>query len=123
MINLFVLEGRLTRDPEMRYTPSGKAMLKFAIANNNGYGDYKKTLFMDCVLFGNRAEALEPYLHKGERVTVYGKLNANDWTTSNGEKRRSYSVNVDEISLNSKNSSNKTYTPSEKGVSDDDIPF
>jgi len=129
MINMFVLEGNLTRDPELRYTPSGTALLKFTLANNNGYGDYKKTLFMECVMFGKRGEAVEQYLSKGQRVIVYGKLNTNDWEDSNGNKRRSYSLAVDELSFGPGNKQQvapiqETSEPTRNtSIYDDDIPF
>ena len=79
-INRVVLSGNLTRDPELRQTPGGTAVLSFGIAVNDRrknsqtgeWEDYPN--FLDCTIFGSRAEGLSNYLSKGTKVCLEGKL-------------------------------------------------
>ena len=72
-MNLVVLQGNISKDSELRYTPNGKAVVSFSIAVNEGYGDKKKTQFFNITSFG--AEKLCEYLTKGTKVLIKGKLN------------------------------------------------
>ena len=74
----FIFEGRLTKDSELKYLPnSNNAVLSFDIAVNEGYGDYKKTDFFNCAVFGKRAESLSSYLVKGIQVICVGEVHVN----------------------------------------------
>jgi len=86
MFNQAVLAGNLTRDCELRYTASGTAVANFTIAVNTGWGDNKKVLFMDCVVWKKQAEACSQYLTKGKPVLVSGELQERSWE-SDGQKR------------------------------------
>ena len=110
-INKVLITGNLTRDAEMASTQGGSAVAKFGVAvndrrkNANGeWEDYPN--FVDCTLFGRRAEALAQYLTKGTKVAIEGKLHYSSWEDRNGGGRRSkLDVNVDEIEfLSSRNS-------------------
>ncbi len=102
-INKVLISGNLTRDAELRSTPSGTAILNFGVAvndrrrNQNGeWEDYAN--FVDCTLFGRRAEALAQYLSKGTKVAVEGKLHYSSWEDKNtGGRRSRLDVTVDEI--------------------------
>ncbi len=76
--NVVVVKGNLTRDSELKYTTTGKPMLKFSIANNVGYGTeqgWKEyTNFFDCTMWGKRTESVQQYLTKGAPVIVTGEL-------------------------------------------------
>ena len=72
-MNLVVLQGNISKDSELRYTPNGKAVVRFSVAVNEGYGDKKKTQFFNITSFG--AEKLCEYLIKGTKVLIKGKLN------------------------------------------------
>ena len=98
------LRGRLTRDPEMRYSNSGKAVVKFAVVTSRRVKDQQTgewsdadTTFWDCVAFGQLAENVAESLEKGTAVIVQGNAAQEEWTTKEGEKRRSMKVTVDEV--------------------------
>ena len=132
MINQLVLEGRLTRDAELKYTPKGTSMLTFTIANNSGYGDYEKTLFLNCVIFGKRAEGLHQYLGKGQYVVIQGVLTQDKWQDRDGNNRVSFNCMINELSLvptgNRKRATEQRTTEkfndtTTEEFDDDDIPF
>ena len=123
-INRVVISGNLTRDAEKRETSSGLAVLSFSVAVNerrkkgDDWEDYAN--FVDCVLFGSRADGLSKILKKGNRVCVEGKLRYTKWETEEGQKRNKLEVIVDEIVLFSAADKSKA---AENGVYDDEIPF
>lgn len=78
--------GRLTRDPEVRYTQSGKAVCTFTIAVDDGYGEHKKAYFLPVVVWGKTAEACGNSLHKGSKVAITGKLTTRQYDNSEGKK-------------------------------------
>ena len=104
-INLVSITGNLTRDPELRATASGTQVLGFGVAVNERrknphtgeWEDYPN--FVDCTMFGNRAEAISRYLRKGGKVAVEGKLRYSSWEAKDGTKRSELEVIVDEIEL------------------------
>ena len=99
-MNNFSFTGRLTRDGEFRVTPSGLSILKFSVANNTGFGDKQKTNFVNCSLFGKRAEGrLKDFLKKGQEVAVSGELNLNEFTKKDGTKSASLECNVNSVDL------------------------
>ncbi len=103
-INKVIISGNLTRDPEIRATASGMEVSSFGIAVNDGF--YNKQTnqweerpnFINCTMFGKRATALQPYLHKGSKVTIEGKLRWSQWE-KDGQKYSKLEVIVDEIEL------------------------
>lgn len=109
-INRVVVSGNLTRDPELRVTPGGTQVLGFGVAVNDRrrnqqtgeWEDYPN--FIDCTMFGNRAEALSRILHKGMKVAIEGKLRYSSWEDKNGGGRRSkVEIIPDEVVLMSQN--------------------
>jgi single-strand DNA-binding protein len=75
MSNVFSFTGTIGRDAEVRYAPSGMAILNITVANNIGFGDKQQTLWIRVALFGKRAEgSLKDYLKKGQQVFVSGEL-------------------------------------------------
>jgi single-strand DNA-binding protein len=80
MSNVFSFTGTVGRDAEVRYTPSGLAVLSVTVANNIGFGDKQQTLWIRVALFGKRAEGgLQNYLKKGQQVFVSGELTQNEY--------------------------------------------
>jgi single-strand DNA-binding protein len=73
-MNLLTFTGRLGKDGELRFTGSGAPVLGFSAAMDAGYGDNKQTVWLDCSLWGKRAESLEPYLKKGAHIAASGEL-------------------------------------------------
>lgn len=96
-INRVMLSGNLTRDPELRMTQSGIAILSFGIAvNERKKGNDERVHFFDCVLFGNYATAMQPYLQKGQRVAIDGQLAYHSWD-QDGSRRSKVEVTVRSI--------------------------
>ena len=101
-INRVIISGNLTRDPELRRTQSGMAIMSFGVAVNDRrrnqqtgeWEDYAN--FVDCTMFGNRAESLSNYLSKGTKVAIEGKLRWSQWERE-GQKRSKLEVIVDEL--------------------------
>lgn len=96
-LNVFMAIGRLTRDPELRYTPNGKATTKFGLAVNKSYrkadGEEVKTpLFINVTTWGKVAENVANFLHKGSKIAVNGSLQSNNWEDQNGNKRMSFEI-------------------------------
>lgn len=109
-INRVNISGNLTRDPELRATQGGMQVLGFGVAVNDRrrnqqtgeWEDYQN--FIDCTMFGNRAEALSRILRKGMKVAIEGKLRYSSWEDKNGGGRRSkVEIIPDEVVLMSKN--------------------
>lgn len=96
--------GTLTRDPEMRYTPSGVSLASFSVAVNervknkqtNQWEDGDASFF-DCTVFNQQAENVAESLQKGSRVILRGRLKQDNWETGTGEKRSKIKVIVDDI--------------------------
>ncbi len=91
-INKAILIGRLGKDPEMKYTPSGTAVASFSIATNysvkDGDGNYTdKTDWHNIVVFGRRAEFAGEYMSKGRLVYIEGRIQTRSWEDQNGNKK------------------------------------
>jgi single-strand DNA-binding protein len=92
--NLVVIMGRLTRDPELKYTPKGTAIANVSIAVNRKWkgesGDEKEeTTFLDCVAFSKTAEVITQYLKKGNPIHISGRLRQESWEDKNTNEKRS----------------------------------
>ena len=106
-INRVNISGNLTRDPELRATASGTQVLSFGVAVNDRrrnpqtgeWEDYPN--FVDCTMFGTRAEAVSRYLSKGSKVAIEGKLRYSSWERD-GQRRSKLEVIVDEIEFMSR---------------------
>ncbi len=106
-INRVNISGNLTRDPEMRMTAGGTQVLSFGVAVNDRrrnpqtgeWEDYPN--FVDCTMFGARAEAVSRYLSKGSKVAIEGKLRYSSWERD-GQRRSKLEVIVDEIEFMSR---------------------
>ena len=101
MLNHITIMGRLTRDPELRYTQSQTPVASFTLAVDRDYGSRdggeKQTDFIDCVAWRSTAEFVSKYFQKGSMAVVSGRLQIRDWTDREGGKRRSAEVVVDNI--------------------------
>lgn len=104
-INKAIISGNLTRDPDLRQTAGGTAVLGFGVAVNDRrknaqtgqWEDYPN--FIDCTMFGARAQALAGILAKGAKVAVEGKLRWSQWEAQDGSKRSKVEVIVYELEL------------------------
>ena len=138
-INHVNISGNLTRDPELRSTAGGTNILSFGVAVNDRRrsqrtGEWEDVPnFIDCIIFGQRAEAVLRFLSKGSKVAIDGKLHYSSWETKDGQRRSKLEVVVEEIEFLSKAQTATTTTqgqPSfsapqapEENLSDSDIPF
>lgn len=102
-INKVFISGNLTRDTELRQTPGGMQVLRFGVAvndraKNQQTGQWEdRANFVDCVVFGKRAEALAGMLSKGQRVAIDGRLRYSSWEAQDGSRRSKLEVVVEEI--------------------------
>lgn len=102
-INRVNITGNLTRDPELRATAGGTQMLAFGVAvndrrRNQQTGEWEDVPnFVDCIVFGSRAEAVSRFISKGSKVAIEGKLRYSAWETKEGQRRSKLEVIVDEI--------------------------
>jgi single-strand DNA-binding protein len=103
--NKVILLGRLTRDPELKYLPSGAAATRLGLAINHTYNDRQtgekkeEVCFVDADAFGRTAEVMNEYLQKGREVLVEGRLRFQTWETDDGQKRSKHSVFVDRFTF------------------------
>lgn len=144
-INRVTISGNLTRDAELRQTASGMAVLGFSVAVNDRVkgedGQWTdRPNFIDCTMFGKRADAVSRFLSKGSKVAIEGKLRWSQWERD-GQKRSKIEVVVDEIEFMTSRSDGQhaaaphtapaphPYQPPiaapvvDASVYDDDIPF
>ncbi|HLN61879.1 MAG TPA: single-stranded DNA-binding protein [Symbiobacteriaceae bacterium] len=95
MLNVIVLIGRLTKDPELRYTSSGKAVATLRLAVDRGTTNpqgEKETDFIDVVVWERQAETVANYLQKGRQVAVQGRLQIRSYETQEGQRREKAEV-------------------------------
>lgn len=102
-INIVSLTGRLTRDMEIKYTPSGAPVGKFSLAvnRNKKRGDkwVDEASFFECALFGKSSESLAQYLIKGKQVAISGEMRQERWTSQDGQNQSRVVVVISSISL------------------------
>lgn len=95
-INSCVLMGRLTRDPEKRYTADNTPVTSFSIAVNR---DKDRSDFFDCTAWRKTADFVSTYFAKGDMIAVCGRIQNRDWTDKNGNARRATEIIADEVSF------------------------
>ena len=96
-INVSILMGRLTHEPELRHTKDGTAVCNFCIAADLGFGDSKRTSYVDCVAWRGQAEFVSKYFTKGQMMAVSGYIQTGSFTDRNGSKRKSVEVVAEKI--------------------------
>lgn len=131
-LNTVILMGRLTRDVELRQTASGTPVCSFSVAVDNGYGENKKTDFINCVAWKSTAEFISRYFTKGQMIALSGRLSTRTWD-DNGTTRYATEVSVREVDFCGGKTEGQTSTsedsplPSPDGFApmgaDDDLPF
>ncbi len=102
--NKVLLMGNLTRDPEMRATPSGTAVCQFGLAVNRIYNNsngerQEETTFVDIEAWGRQAETISKYVSKGNPLFVEGRLKLDSWENKEGEKRSKMKVVLENMQL------------------------
>lgn len=133
MANLVILKGRLTREPEIRFTQTNNTKVAaFSLAVNrkfkNAEGEYEADFF-NCTAFGNSAEFIEKYFKKGQEALIEGRIQNRSWDDENGQKRYATDIIVEAIEFCGSKSQNTT-NPEVSGVEvnvvnsdSDDLPF
>ena len=99
-LNNVVLIGNLTRDPELRYTPSGLPVATLRLAVNRSFTNQQgeiETDFFNVVVWRNQAEKCAEYLSKGRQVAVTGRLQSRSWEGNDGQKRSTIEVVADRV--------------------------
>ena len=89
--NIIVISGRLTRDPEIRYTKESKAVCNFSIACNDSD---EKVNFFDCQAWEKTAEIINEYCKKGNKILITGRINQQRWDDDNGGKHQKNVINI-----------------------------
>lgn len=97
MLNHIVVMGRVVRDPEMRYTQSGKPVVSFTLAVERDFSQDKVTDFIDCVAWNKTAEFVSKYFRKGQMMIACGSLQSRKWEDRDGNKRTSWEIQAQNI--------------------------
>nr|DAX97455.1 MAG TPA: Single strand binding protein [Caudoviricetes sp.] len=124
-MNKWIGMGRLTRDPEVRYSQSGSVVANFSVAIDRRYKRDGETTadFFNCTAFGKTGEFVEKYLRKGIKVVIEGELQNNNYEDKNGTKHYSVQIIVNQIefaeSKSSQANSNDTAEPEANAPADD----
>lgn len=130
-LNKVMIIGRLGRDPEMRYTPSGRPVTTFSVATsrswNTGEGERRtETEWFNVVAWGSLAEICKQYLNKGQQVYVEGRLQTRYWDDAEGNKHFSTEIVANEMIMLGDRRDNNQSTDDEQSFSEaeeDEFPF
>ena len=147
-VNKVILVGNLGRDAELRYTPGGAAVAKFSVATTEVWNDkagqrQERTEWHNIDLWGKQAESLSEYLVKGKQVYVEGRLQTDEYTDKEGQKRKATKVRCERVVLlgggggrnastdradrvdrpSDRSSASTSHDDVTEPLSDDDIPF
>ena len=138
MLNRTIIQGRLTKDVEVRATPSGTKVASVTIAWSEKYKETERTLFMPCVIWGAQAEFAASYFSKGQEVIVEGYLTSRKWQDKYGSNRETIELTAERLHFCGKKETTPSATkdtplpstfdvPSDfastVGVNDDELPF
>lgn len=127
MLNRITIQGRMVREPELRYSSSGTPIASFTIACDRDFGD-KQTDFIDVVAFKHTAEFISKFMAKGRMALVTGRLQIREWQDKEGHKRRSAEIVADSVYFgDSKKDADKASGGSESAFTpyedDGDLPW
>ena len=128
-MNKWIGCGRITKDIEIRYTQSGKAVAGFSLAINEGYGEKKRTEYVDCVAWEKLAENLAQYQSKGSLVLVMGRLQKRSYEAQDGSNRYVTEVVAQDIEFMGSKPQGEAQDPSgansfgSEVIDDETIPF
>ena len=133
-MNKVELIGRLTKDPELRYTSNNIAVASYTLAVNDKFGEKETTTFINAITWNKSAEFISKYFKKGQQIALTGRLSNNDYEDKNGNKVHTIQVISESIEF----VGNKAETPKEDKkepitdtkvyqediyITDDDLPF
>lgn len=121
MLNNISLMGRLARDPEIRYTQENTAVANFTLAVERDTRGEKSTDFIECVAWRGTAEFIEKYFHKGDMMSLTGRLQIRNWTDRDGNKRKASEIVVSNVYFcGAKKKENFEFT---ELIGDEEMPF
>jgi single-strand DNA-binding protein len=135
-LNKVMIIGHLGRDPEMRYTPSGRPVTTFSVAVSRSWNTvdgerHSETEWFNIVAWGNLAEICKQYLNKGQQVYIEGRLQTRKWDDKEGQKHTSVEVVANEMMMLGERRDSSTQPPdgesetdqSATGSEEDEFPF
>lgn len=130
MLNTIILQGRLTKDCELRYTKNDKAVTSFTIAVDRDGRD-AGAIFVNCVAWENKATFIDQYFKKGDMILIQGKLDSRNYEDKNGNKRTAWEVIIGNVNFCGSKKEQGEYNYNEKprfveyeGQEDDgELPF
>ena len=133
-LNVCTFTGRLGRDAESKYLPTGTAVLEFNIAVDTGFGDKRRSFWIKCSMFGDRGPKLAQYLRKGQQVAVSGEFDPRPYQAKDGAEKVSLELRISAVELiGGKNDTQQSQPeeapkpapkpPAPKFDDDDSIPF
>lgn len=132
-MNLIIIKGRLVRDPELRTTPNGKSVCSITVAVDRRFSEGSD--FIDCVAWGKTADTIQKYLAKGREILVQGRMESREWNDKQGNKRRSWELQVDHFEFCGPKSAGEKLSEASESLppvtgngfeefdDDDDLPF
>ena len=133
MINRIILQGNLTKDPELRQTTSAISVVNFVIANNNKIstkdGLRDDVSFIECVAFGKVGENINKYFSKGRQILIEGRLKQEQWTDKDDKKRSKIQIIVERFEFLSSKGDESEHEAVKKvaverdDLENDDVPF
>ena len=128
-MNKFIGSGRLAKEPDCRYTQSGKAVCQLILAMDDGWGENKKTTFLPVVVWDKMGEACGNNLVKGQAVVVEGRMSVRSYEAHDGSKRYTTEVIAQHVEFGAKPKGLSAASESSPGgfggedVQDEEIPF
>lgn len=129
MLNSVIIQGRLTINPEIKHTQSGKAVTSFSVAVQRNYaaqGEERETDFIKVEAWGKQAEFVSKYFNKGDMIIIEGSIRVDNYTDKDGNKRKDTKVIINNTQFCG-SQRNNTQTPNieadNEQPSEDDLPF
>ena len=131
MLNRMTLQGRLTKDVDLRQTTSGTNVASFTVAWSEKFGEAERKLFLPCIAWNKSAVFVSQYFMKGSEIIVEGSLGSRKWTDSEGKDRETIELTVEKIHFaGGRQTDGATPAESKKSsngftevVDDDQLPF
>lgn len=117
MLNLSIIQGRFSAEPELKKTPAGNSVIAFTLAcqrEKKGEDGAYPTDWIPCTAWNGTAEFISRNFHKGDLANVQGSLRQRDWTDKDGNKRKSYEVSVQSIHFCGKRTTEENVFPVER---------
>ena len=124
-MNSFIASGRLTKDPDVRYSQDKKAVASFTIAIPKSYvrDGVRGADYMNCVAFGKNAEFVDKYIKKGVKVLIRGRMEQDDYTNKDGQKVYGWKCTIDEIDFGESKKDSGNAEPEQKEPEKDENGF